>query len=71
MGSQYGFIGCSKKDHFQEKDLDREFLLPPTTFIGGDRTHMTLREIVARLKSIYCNHTGVEYMVKKSMAKKS
>jgi 2-oxoglutarate dehydrogenase E1 component len=47
---------------FTEKDLDREFLLPPTTFIGGDRTHMTLREIVARLKSIYCNHTGVEYM---------
>lgn len=42
---------------FTEKDLDREFLLPPTTFIGGDRTHMTLREIVARLKSIYCTHT--------------
>ncbi|KAI6203680.1 hypothetical protein M3Y94_00584500 [Aphelenchoides besseyi] len=47
---------------FTEKDLDREFLLPPTTFIGGEKTALTLREILHRLKNIYCNHTGVEYM---------
>lgn len=35
---------------FTEKDLDREFVLPPTTFIGGERTSLPLREIVDRLK---------------------
>uniref|UniRef100_A0A915E3U9 Uncharacterized protein n=1 Tax=Ditylenchus dipsaci TaxID=166011 RepID=A0A915E3U9_9BILA len=45
-----------------ESDLDREFVLLPTTFIGDDRTRLTIREIVDRLKAIYCHHTGVEYM---------
>lgn len=45
-----------------EKDMDREFVLPMSTFIGGDKTSLTLREIVDRLKQIYCTHTGVEYM---------
>jgi 2-oxoglutarate dehydrogenase complex dehydrogenase (E1) component-like enzyme len=35
---------------FTDKDLDREFILPPTTFIGGDRATLTLREILDRLK---------------------
>uniref|UniRef100_A0AC34G7T8 2-oxoglutarate dehydrogenase E1 component N-terminal domain-containing protein n=1 Tax=Panagrolaimus sp. ES5 TaxID=591445 RepID=A0AC34G7T8_9BILA len=47
---------------FTEKDLDREFLLPPSTFIGGDKKTLTLREIINRLKNIYCRHIGVEYM---------
>ncbi|KAI1715416.1 transketolase, pyrimidine binding domain-containing protein [Ditylenchus destructor] len=47
---------------FSDADLDREFLLPPTTFIGGDRLTLPLREIIDRLKKIYCHHTGVEYM---------
>jgi len=47
---------------FTEKDLDREFFLPPTTFIGGDRNSLSLREIINRLKNIYCRHSGVEYM---------
>ncbi|CAD5218540.1 unnamed protein product [Bursaphelenchus okinawaensis] len=47
---------------FTEKDLDREFVLPPTTFIGGEKTSLPLREILNRLKNIYCRHTGVEYM---------
>ncbi|TKR81794.1 hypothetical protein L596_015612 [Steinernema carpocapsae] len=45
-----------------EKDLDREFILPPTTFIAGDAKSLTLREIINRLKNIYCTHTGIEYM---------
>ncbi|KAL3079716.1 hypothetical protein niasHS_013998 [Heterodera schachtii] len=47
---------------FTEQDMDREFLLPPTTFIGGERATLSLREIYNRLKKIYCHHTGVEYM---------
>uniref|UniRef100_A0A915DTG7 2-oxoglutarate dehydrogenase, mitochondrial n=1 Tax=Ditylenchus dipsaci TaxID=166011 RepID=A0A915DTG7_9BILA len=47
---------------FTESDLDREFVLLPTTFIGDDRARLTLREIVDRIKAIYCHHTGVEYM---------
>jgi len=46
---------------FGERDLDREFLLPPTTFITEKQT-LTLREIIKRLKEIYCNTTGIEYM---------
>ncbi|KAF8371141.1 ogdh-1 [Pristionchus pacificus] len=45
-----------------DADLDRQFLLPPTTYIGGDEKILSLREIVNRLKSIYCNKTGIEYM---------
>uniref|UniRef100_A0A1I7XCQ8 2-oxoglutarate dehydrogenase, mitochondrial n=1 Tax=Heterorhabditis bacteriophora TaxID=37862 RepID=A0A1I7XCQ8_HETBA len=47
---------------FGERDLDREFLLPPTTFISGDLKTLTLREIMHRLKVIYCKSTGIEYM---------
>jgi 2-oxoglutarate dehydrogenase E1 component len=47
---------------FSEQDLDREFLLPPTTFIGGDKATLPLRDIVDRLKKIYCHRTGIEYM---------
>jgi 2-oxoglutarate dehydrogenase E1 component len=39
---------------FGEADLDREFLLPPTTSIGGDRESLTLREIITRLKVGIC-----------------
>ncbi|CAJ0602086.1 unnamed protein product [Cylicocyclus nassatus] len=47
---------------FGERDLDKEFVLPPTTFIGGEKPSLTLREILHRLKEIYCTTTGVEYM---------
>uniref|UniRef100_A0AC35TYH7 Oxoglutarate dehydrogenase (succinyl-transferring) n=1 Tax=Rhabditophanes sp. KR3021 TaxID=114890 RepID=A0AC35TYH7_9BILA len=47
---------------FTEADLDRTFLLPPTTYIGGQEKSLTLRQIIERLKSIYCGSTGVEYM---------
>ncbi|VDK59008.1 unnamed protein product [Anisakis simplex] len=45
-----------------DQDMDRQFILPMSTFIGGDRPSLTLREIINRLKNIYCTHTGVEYM---------
>uniref|UniRef100_A0A158R4I5 2-oxoglutarate dehydrogenase, mitochondrial n=1 Tax=Syphacia muris TaxID=451379 RepID=A0A158R4I5_9BILA len=45
-----------------DKDMDREFILPASTFIGGENKTLTLREIISRLKKIYCYHTGVEYM---------
>ena len=45
-----------------EKNMDREFKLPATTFIGGNESTLTLREILKRLKSTYCQHIGVEYM---------
>ncbi|MFH4976461.1 hypothetical protein AB6A40_003170 [Gnathostoma spinigerum] len=45
-----------------EADLDREFLLPISTSIGGEKKSLPLREIISRLKKIYCYHTGIEYM---------
>uniref|UniRef100_A0A914ZWH0 2-oxoglutarate dehydrogenase, mitochondrial n=1 Tax=Parascaris univalens TaxID=6257 RepID=A0A914ZWH0_PARUN len=47
---------------FCDRDLDREFTLPMTTFIGGEKPSLTLREIITRLNKIYCARTGVEYM---------
>lgn len=44
-----------------EADLDREFRLPSTTYIGGDAKALPLREIINRLESAYCNHIGCEY----------
>uniref|UniRef100_A0A915K8S1 2-oxoglutarate dehydrogenase, mitochondrial n=1 Tax=Romanomermis culicivorax TaxID=13658 RepID=A0A915K8S1_ROMCU len=49
--------------HFKaEKDLERSFMLPRSTYIGGSEQFLTLREILRRLKTVYCGHTGVEYM---------
>ena len=33
-----------------EADMDREFFLPMSTFIGGEKDKLTLREIVSRLR---------------------
>lgn len=46
----------------EEKDMDRVFKLPSTTFIGGNEPSLTLREILRRLESVYCGNIGVEYM---------
>lgn len=34
----------------QEADLDKEFRLPTTTFIGGSENTLSLREIIRRLE---------------------
>uniref|UniRef100_A0A8C4NE02 2-oxoadipate dehydrogenase complex component E1 n=1 Tax=Eptatretus burgeri TaxID=7764 RepID=A0A8C4NE02_EPTBU len=51
-----GFYG------FSEKSLDQMFRLPTTTFIGGGKPELSLREIVHRLETAYCQHIGVEFM---------
>jgi hypothetical protein len=47
-----------------EKDLDRKFMLPPTTYIGGDQTVLSLREILNRLKVIgvliFCSQSRIQ-----------
>ncbi|VEL41029.1 unnamed protein product [Protopolystoma xenopodis] len=45
-----------------ELDMDKTFRLPPTTYIGGDKQELTLREIIARLEEVYCKSIGIEYM---------
>ncbi|VDP77156.1 unnamed protein product [Echinostoma caproni] len=52
-----------------EPDLDKTFRLPPTTYIGGDKHELTLREIIRRLEEVYCQHIGVEYMFINSLNK--
>ncbi|KAL4240079.1 hypothetical protein ACF0H5_000873 [Mactra antiquata] len=47
---------------FDEQDLNRVFRLPDTTYIGGSEPALPLKDIISRLKSIYCNHIGVEFM---------
>ncbi|XP_021107595.1 2-oxoglutarate dehydrogenase-like, mitochondrial isoform X4 [Heterocephalus glaber] len=46
----------------RETDLDKEFQLPTTTFIGGSESTLSLREIIRRLESTYCQHIGLEFM---------
>uniref|UniRef100_A0A2K6DAH2 2-oxoglutarate dehydrogenase complex component E1 n=1 Tax=Macaca nemestrina TaxID=9545 RepID=A0A2K6DAH2_MACNE len=46
----------------QEADLDKEFQLPTTTFIGGSENTLSLREIIRRLENTYCQHIGLEFM---------
>merc|ERR1719458_2078908 len=45
-----------------EKDYDKEFQLPQTTWIGGDEKSLPLREIINRLEKVYCGSIGTEYM---------
>lgn len=45
-----------------EKDMDRMFKLPSTTYIGGSEGVLPLREILRRLENVYCGSIGVEYM---------
>ncbi|XP_032868746.1 2-oxoglutarate dehydrogenase-like, mitochondrial isoform X2 [Amblyraja radiata] len=45
-----------------ESDLDKVFRLPTTTFIGGNESAVSLREIIRRLEDAYCRHIGLEYM---------
>ncbi|THD22927.1 2-oxoglutarate dehydrogenase mitochondrial [Fasciola hepatica] len=52
-----------------EPDLDKTFRLPQTTYIGGDKHELTLREIIRRLEEVYCRHIGVEYMFINSLNK--
>ncbi|XP_055847037.1 2-oxoglutarate dehydrogenase-like, mitochondrial isoform X2 [Episyrphus balteatus] len=47
---------------FGQNDMDRKFKLPSTTFIGGDETALSLKEILNRLENVYCNKIGVEFM---------
>jgi len=54
-----------------EKDLDKEFTLPKTTYIGGDQSTMTLREIIRCLEHVYCQNFGLEFMFVSSPKKVS
>ncbi|UYV61494.1 OGDHL [Cordylochernes scorpioides] len=51
-----------KMHNLEEKDMDRQFKLPATTFIGGKESVLSLRDILKRLESVYCRHIGVEFM---------
>lgn len=65
-------LGCSFRAHFHtifywlfpdEKDMDRIFKLPATTYIGRpDEKALPLREILRRLENAYCRSIGVEFM---------
>ncbi|OQV16966.1 2-oxoglutarate dehydrogenase, mitochondrial [Hypsibius exemplaris] len=45
-----------------EEHLDRVFSLPFITHIGGSEPALPLREIITRLRKIYCGSIGVQYM---------
>uniref|UniRef100_A0A8D8L8Q2 2-oxoglutarate dehydrogenase complex component E1 n=1 Tax=Cacopsylla melanoneura TaxID=428564 RepID=A0A8D8L8Q2_9HEMI len=48
--------------HLDDKDMDRMFKLPSTTFIGGPEKSLPLREILKRLENTYCRSIGCEFM---------
>uniref|UniRef100_A0A1X7TY60 2-oxoglutarate dehydrogenase, mitochondrial n=1 Tax=Amphimedon queenslandica TaxID=400682 RepID=A0A1X7TY60_AMPQE len=51
-----------EKIGFTSGDFQRTFQLPVTTVIGGREDNLTLEAILARLRSVYCTHIGLEYM---------
>lgn len=52
--SKYWLVHCSRAE---EEDLNRVINLPDTTFIGGGRKELTLREILDRLRTV-CPRTS-------------
>lgn len=46
---------------FTDADLDREFVVPPSTVFASQPAKFTLREIVKRLEHVYCKHIGAEF----------
>ncbi len=38
------------------------FTLPKTTKIGGTESALSLKQIIDRLKDVYCRNIGVEFM---------
>lgn len=42
--------------------MDTVFRLPLITRIGGESQALPLKDIVKRLRSIYCENIGLEYM---------
>lgn len=53
-----------------DADLDKKFVLPKTTSIGGEGESLKLREIISRLENVYCRSFGLEYMFLTSKKKK-
>jgi len=45
-----------------DKDMNKVYQLPKTTFIGGDEKALPLKEIINRLENTYCKSIGVEFM---------
>jgi 2-oxoglutarate dehydrogenase E1 component len=54
---------------FTDADMNRVFKLPLTTFIGGDKRELSLREILDQLKRTYCKSIGIEFMFINSLEK--
>jgi len=54
-----------------EQDLDKEFHLPSSTFIGGKEDVLPLKEIISRLQEAYCRNLGLEFMFLTSEKKRS
>ncbi|XP_065652438.1 2-oxoglutarate dehydrogenase complex component E1 isoform X2 [Hydra vulgaris] len=54
-----------------QQDLDKEFQLPKTTFIGHPGQTMKLRDIIASLENVYCKSIGLEFMFLTSQNKNS
>ncbi|XP_037957099.1 2-oxoglutarate dehydrogenase, mitochondrial-like [Teleopsis dalmanni] len=57
--------------NFDESDMEREFKLPSTTFIGGDQSSLSLKDILSRLENVYCNKIGVEFMYINSLEQRN
>lgn len=45
-----------------ESDMDEKFMLPASSFIGGDKIELPLKEIIQRLEEVYCSSIGLQFM---------
>lgn len=51
------------RSHFKYNvaQYDNEYILPATTYIGGNKKVMKFRDIIENLERVYCNKIGIEY----------
>eukprot|EP00096_Caligus_rogercresseyi_P002084 TRINITY_DN1387_c0_g2_i2.p1 TRINITY_DN1387_c0_g2~~TRINITY_DN1387_c0_g2_i2.p1 ORF type:complete len:1006 (-),score=256.82 TRINITY_DN1387_c0_g2_i2:757-3774(-) len=51
-----------RRSEVSDQNLDTTYQLPHTTWIGGQKKHLPLREIISRLEKVYCGSIGAEFM---------
>uniref|UniRef100_A0A4W3H9G5 2-oxoglutarate dehydrogenase-like, mitochondrial n=1 Tax=Callorhinchus milii TaxID=7868 RepID=A0A4W3H9G5_CALMI len=66
LGKKFNFDPSFHNEYslygLKECDMDKVFRLPTTTFIGGNESSLSLREIIKRMETTYCQHIGLEFM---------
>ncbi|XP_065318343.1 2-oxoglutarate dehydrogenase complex component E1-like isoform X2 [Gordionus sp. m RMFG-2023] len=48
--------------NIETMDMNKVYVLPLSTCIGGEKRSLPLKDIISRLEEVYCQHIGLEFM---------